>query len=70
MSDRPCTCPPEDNPPVPCERKYALTACREARLWAQYDARRANGFKITCGTLLTLFVGVDLWLVWLIWFSR
>ena len=24
---RPCTCHPDDNPPVPCPRKYALTEC-------------------------------------------
>lgn len=27
---RPCTCHPDDNPPVPCPRKYALTECRKA----------------------------------------
>lgn len=27
---RPCTCHPDDNPPVPCPRKYALTDCRIA----------------------------------------
>lgn len=27
---RPCTCHPDDNPPVPCPRKYALTECRAA----------------------------------------
>ena len=27
---RPCTCHPEDNPPVPCQRKYALAECRAA----------------------------------------
>ena len=27
---RPCTCHPDDNPPVPCARKYALSECREA----------------------------------------
>ena len=30
MSDRPCTCHPDDNPPRPCPQKYALTECREA----------------------------------------
>src|SRR5580698_5196997 len=25
---RPCTCHPDDNPPVPCAQKYALTECR------------------------------------------
>ena len=30
MSDRPCTCHPDDNPPVPCPQKYALIECREA----------------------------------------
>lgn len=27
---RSCTCHPDDNPPVPCAEKYALTECREA----------------------------------------
>lgn len=25
---RPCTCHPDDNPPVPCARKYAINECR------------------------------------------
>lgn len=28
--DRPCTCHPDDNPPVPCPKKYALSECRAA----------------------------------------
>jgi hypothetical protein len=28
--DRPCTCHPDDNPPRPCPKKYALTDCRRA----------------------------------------
>ena len=27
---RACTCHPDDNPPTPCPRKYALGECREA----------------------------------------
>lgn len=27
---RPCTCHPDDSPPVPCARKYALSECRAA----------------------------------------
>lgn len=27
---RPCTCHPDDKPPRPCPRKYALTECRQA----------------------------------------
>lgn len=27
-----CTCHPDDNPPKPCQRKYALSECREAAL--------------------------------------
>ena len=42
----------------------------EEKLWERYEARKARRFKITCGTLLTLILGFDLWLVWLIWFSR
>src|SRR5438105_1892685 len=26
--DGPCTCHPDDNPPVPCPKKYALSECR------------------------------------------
>lgn len=25
---RPCTCHPDDDPPVPCAEKYALTECK------------------------------------------
>lgn len=28
--EKPCTCHPDDNPPRPCPRKYALTECRKA----------------------------------------
>lgn len=32
MSDaQPCTCHPDDNPPQPCARKYALSECVETR---------------------------------------
>ena len=27
---RTCTCHPDDNPPVPCPRKFALSDCRRA----------------------------------------
>lgn len=27
---RPCTCHPDDNPPVPCARRYALAECLQA----------------------------------------
>lgn len=29
---RSCTCHPDDNPPSPCPRTFALTECREAEL--------------------------------------
>jgi hypothetical protein len=32
VDTRPCTCHPDDNPPVPCPRKFALTECRAAAL--------------------------------------
>lgn len=25
---RPCTCHPDDNPPIPCAQKYALSECK------------------------------------------
>jgi hypothetical protein len=33
---RPCTCHPDDSPPVPCAHKYALRDCKtwDAALWA------------------------------------
>lgn len=30
LSPKSCTCHPDDNPPVPCPQKYALTECRAA----------------------------------------
>lgn len=27
---RSCTCHPDDNPPLPCPRKFSLTECRQA----------------------------------------
>ena len=30
QQSHPCTCHPDDNPPVPCPRKYALSECRAA----------------------------------------
>lgn len=41
---RPCTCHPDDNPPVPCAQKYALNECRATRSGpdeAQIEARDA-----------------------------
>jgi hypothetical protein len=32
ITNRPCTCHPDDNPPVPCPKKYALGECRKAAL--------------------------------------
>ncbi len=37
-----CTCHPDDNPPVPCPRKYALTECRAAAV-ASHDGGRPHG---------------------------
>ena len=28
---KPCTCHPDDEPPVPCEQRYALTECRQSK---------------------------------------
>jgi hypothetical protein len=32
---RSCTCPPDDNPPVPCARRYALGECLAAAVATQ-----------------------------------
>jgi len=37
---RSCTCHPDDNPPRPCPRKYALNDCRAAARLASSDALR------------------------------
>jgi hypothetical protein len=39
---RPCTCHPNDNPPVPCPRKYALSECRLAKALARLSAPTAS----------------------------
>jgi hypothetical protein len=35
---RSCTCHPDDNPPVPCPQKYALSECRHEALRLERDA--------------------------------
>lgn len=40
-SERPCTCHPDDNPPTPCPRKYALQECRAA---AEPSERQPDGY--------------------------
>jgi hypothetical protein len=40
---RPCTCHPDDNPPVPCPRMYALQDCRRAAaLAAEIESLRSR----------------------------
>lgn len=39
--ERPCTCHPDDNPPRPCPRKYALSECRKAA------AKSGGGYACT-----------------------
>lgn len=41
---RKCTCHPDDRPPVPCPRKYALTECRIAALLAACIPFAAHGW--------------------------
>lgn len=28
LRERPCTCHPDDNPPKPCAKRYALSECK------------------------------------------
>lgn len=42
-SNRPCTCHPDDNPPVPCPRRYALNECREAAAPTEGDVGEQPG---------------------------
>ena len=44
----------------------------ERKLWTEYAARRATQrhafwFRLTCGFLLAVVMGLNLGLVWLIW---
>jgi hypothetical protein len=32
MTEHPCTCHPDDNPPVPCTRQYAYSECVQVAL--------------------------------------
>jgi hypothetical protein len=49
VDGRPCTCHPDDNPPKPCARKYALCECRTAdeldRLRAEVELLRAAALR-------------------------
>lgn len=42
--DQPCTCHPDDNPPQPCPKKYALTECRKAAAFRE----QANALALEC----------------------
>ncbi len=54
---RPCTCHPDDKPPRPCPRKYALEECRQAAV-ANLAAR---WLKTQPGTAEWTHTG---WLLW------
>lgn len=50
---RPCTCHPDDNPPKPCPKKYALSECRaageDARDAARYRwLREHKRYRLAC----------------------
>jgi hypothetical protein len=59
--ERTCTCHPDDNPPVPCPRKYALAECRAAAAPPQtpmtdadrQDARRYRAIRAGESTGMT-----------------
>ncbi len=42
--ERRCTCHPDDNPPVPCQKQYALSDCRNV---AQITRLRAEVERLT-----------------------
>lgn len=43
-AERPCTCHPDDNPPRPCPRKYALSECRKAAAYRE----QVNSLALEC----------------------
>lgn len=45
---RPCTCHPDDNPPMPCAQRYALTECREQRLLDVEAAGHRLALELEC----------------------
>lgn len=47
---RTCTCHPFDNPPIPCPRKFALSACRIAALEHELAAAQAVIIQLRMGT--------------------
>lgn len=42
--ERPCTCHPDDSPPTPCAKQYALTECRAESLGQGPDPQARNPF--------------------------
>lgn len=40
--ERSCTCPPDDNPPVPCAQRYALDECRLAAIDSRVAVTKSN----------------------------
>lgn len=44
---RTCTCHPDDNPPVPCAKKYALSECKQAQAEAVPDVVGISGDKLS-----------------------
>lgn len=44
VDTRPCTCHPDDNPPVPCAKKYALSECLAPSIQKPKRGRPPTGF--------------------------
>ena len=62
---RVCTCHPDDNPPVPCAKKYALTECRKAALAQQQAEPVAYGATHREPITGALYKKIDsIWYVW------
>ncbi len=66
--ERPCTCHPDDNPPVPCAQKYALNECRAAaqpKSTVSFDdasVQRVYGILCSEDVPLMTSTGRDSWL--------
>lgn len=68
QAERPCTCAPEDNPPIPCTRKYAFDDCMQAQaeraepkrpqtcLWSRSDDD-TDVWETACGNAFTINEG-------------
>ena len=55
---RPCTCHPDDNPPHPCPRRYALEECRAAAN-AKAGQKAVDDWEAACDKAIADHLSID-----------